>query len=247
MACSVTAILLGCAAAAAVPLFYSPSSSGGAVPVHTFGPGAAAASTPAAGLPAAGAPVPTVPVPSVPVPSGPVSSAPVPTAAAPPSGASPGGAGPSAALPVGIRISGTGIAAPVVPVGVDQRGDLAIPERVDTVGWYRFGPAPGAPAGSIVLVGHVDSAQQGEGAFFTLHTVRPGAIVSVTGLRGQVFGYRVVSLQEYPKSSVPLDALFARGGAPHLTLITCGGSFDPAVRSYRDNIVVTAVPIGAAG
>jgi len=33
------------------------------------------------------------------------------------------------------------------------------------------------------------------------------------------------------------------GDAP-LVLITCGGSFNPQIRHYRDNIVVYAVPIG---
>lgn len=33
------------------------------------------------------------------------------------------------------------------------------------------------------------------------------------------------------------------GGSPRLTLITCGGPFDAEARHYRDNIVVTAVPV----
>jgi hypothetical protein len=39
-----------------------------------------------------------------------------------------------------------------------------------------------------------------------------------------------------------LRQLFSGTGAPRLTLITCGGSFDAARRSYRENVVVTAVP-----
>ena len=222
---SVTAIVVGCAAAVAVPLVYSASSSHGPTPVRTFGAGAPtrlaeqSPTTPAAG--------------TSPVPDPPTSK----TMSRP--------SAPSA-IPVSLTISGTGISAPVVAVGVDADGGTAIPARVDTVGWYRFGPQPGASAGSVVLVGHVDSAQQGDGAFFRLHTVRPGALVSITGTNRHVFRYRIIGRQEYPKTSVPLAALFTRTGAPHLTLITCGGSFDASVRHYRDNVVVTAVPIASS-
>lgn len=224
---SVTAIVVGCVTAVSVPLLYAARSSDGAAPVPTFGSGmptrlAGQRSTtpaPASKPPIAG----TVANRSTPVRTRPVTTAP----------------------PTGLTISSAGISARVVAVGVDARGGTQIPARVNTVGWYRFGPLLGANAGSVVLVGHVDSAQQGEGAFFRLHTVRQGAVVSITGTGGHVFRYRVVGRQEYPKTSVPLAAMFSRTGAPHLTLITCGGSFDRSVRSYRDNIVVTAVPIGS--
>lgn len=222
---SVTAIVVGCVAAVGVPLIYSGSSDRPG-PVRTFGAGAPtrlAEQRPRGSTSAVPGTVPRDTPRSKLVPK-----PPVPTAA-----------------PISVTISGTAISAPVVPVGVDADGDTAIPARVDTVGWYRFGPQPGASAGSIVLVGHVDSAQQGEGAFFRLQTVRAGAVVSVTDANRHVFRYRVVGRQEYPKASVPLAALFTRTGAPHLTLITCGGSFDPRIRHYRDNVVVTAVPIAS--
>ncbi len=66
-----------------------------------------------------------------------------------------------------------------VPVGVDRNQDVAIPADVHTLGWYRYGAAPGDPNGSIVVVGHVDSATQGLGTFFELHTVPARATVVV--------------------------------------------------------------------
>jgi hypothetical protein len=30
---------------------------------------------------------------------------------------------------------------------------------------------------------------------------------------------------------------------PRLTLVTCGGAFDPVARAYQDNVVVTAEPL----
>jgi sortase (surface protein transpeptidase) len=145
-------------------------------------------------------------------------------------------------VPVRVTAASVGIAAAVDPVGVDPAGDVAIPERVDTVGWYRFGARPGMAHGSTVLVGHVDSAVQGIGAFFHLHEIERGARLTVKLSSGAVAAYRVIAREEFPKGSVPLGALFSLTGAPRLTLITCGGSFDAHARSYRDNVVVTAVP-----
>jgi hypothetical protein len=66
----------------------------------------------------------------------------------------------------------------------------------------------------------------------------------VHGSDGRARRYRVVAREEWPKGSVPLDRLFARTGAPRLTLVTCGGGFREDAGSYLDNVVVTAVPDG---
>ena len=146
------------------------------------------------------------------------------------------------AVPLTVRIPAIDVAAPVTAVGVDRRGAVAIPEQVATVGWYRFSARPGAPAGSTVLVGHVDSAEQGTGAFFRLSELEPGHRIVVAVAGGRSLEYRVVSRAQFRKSSVPLRQLFSLTGAARLTLITCGGSFDAARRSYRENVVITAVP-----
>ncbi len=130
----------------------------------------------------------------------------------------------------------------VGPVGIDDRGEMAIPEQVQDIGWYRYGPAPGATSGSVVLSGHVDSAQQGLGAFSRLGELEAGDVITVTDAAGGQLPYRVVGKEAFDKKSVPLADLFSRSGVARLTLITCGGAFDTAAGSYLDNIVVTAVP-----
>lgn len=220
---SVAALVLGCAVAVGVPLALRGGGSG-PTPVATIG---------------AGAPT-RLAVPTTPAPISSSSTAPVPRA--PRTSTTP--AARLSSPPVRLTVSGVDISAPVVPVGVETDGTAEIPERVDTVGWYRFGPAPGAPAGSTVLMGHVDDRVQGEGAFFRLREVGAGSVVSVVTADGVTHRYRVVGRQQYPKSEVPLAAIFSRSGTPRLTLITCGGTFDRAARSYEDNVVVTAVPAG---
>ena len=144
--------------------------------------------------------------------------------------------------PARLRIPAIGVDAPVGPVGIDERGDMAVPEQVQDIGWYRFGPAPGATNGSAVLSGHVDSAQQGLGAFSRLGELQAGDAITVTDTSGRQLRYRVVGKEAFDKQTVPLADLFSRSGAARLTLITCGGPFDEAALSYVDNIVVTAVP-----
>jgi hypothetical protein len=149
-----------------------------------------------------------------------------------------------APAPDRLQLPTLGVGARIRPVGVDGAGQLEIPDDVAAVGWYRFGPRPGDPAGSTVLSGHVDSAEQGRGAFFRLRELQPGDPVLVRDSAGRTRRYRVVAREEWPKSEVPLERVFSRGGAPRLTLVSCGGGFREDVRSYRDNIAVTAVPDG---
>lgn len=91
-------------------------------------------------------------------------------------------------------------------------------------------------------MGHVDSATQGLGTFFNLKTISAAATITITTTDGHRWRYRVVGRQAYPKTSIPLTALFSTTGAPRLTLITCGGQFNRSDHSYLDNIVITARP-----
>jgi len=142
--------------------------------------------------------------------------------------------------PVGLTIGAIGVRAPIVPVGVEAGSSrVQVPSDVHVVGWYRFGPPPGA-GGSAVLLGHVDSWTQGPGVFFRLRELEPADVIWVTFANGSESSFRVVARRSYPKSGLP-GRLFEREGPSFLTLVTCGGSFDQATRRYSDNVVVFAV------
>ena len=143
--------------------------------------------------------------------------------------------------PVRLAVPALGVDAPVEPVGVRDDGQMALPDDVDRLGWYRFGPVPGAE-GSAVLAGHVDDADQGLGALAPLRDAEPGAEVVVTDAAGTATRWRVVSREVLEKQALPVDRLFARTGEPRLVLVTCGGPFLPGVGGYRDNVVVVAEP-----
>jgi hypothetical protein len=146
--------------------------------------------------------------------------------------------------PARLAVPALKLDAAVDAVGIDARtGDFAVPPSVDRVGWYRFGPGFAADAGSIVIAGHVDSADQGKGAFFRLGRMKTGDRITLTGPDGAGQEFAVVARERYDKKRIPLEKYFARDGDLRLTLITCGGPFDARTRSYRDNVVVTATPV----
>jgi Sortase domain len=143
--------------------------------------------------------------------------------------------------PVRVAVPGLDVDAPVEPVGVRDDGQMALPDDVDRLGWYRFGPAPGAD-GSAVLAGHVDDVTQGLGALAPLRDAEPGAEVVVTDAAGADTRWQVVSRETVAKQALPVDRLFARSGPPRVVLITCGGEFLPEVGGYESNVVVVAEP-----
>ncbi|MCZ2813214.1 class F sortase [Modestobacter sp. VKM Ac-2979] len=144
--------------------------------------------------------------------------------------------------PVRLSLPARGVDAPLDPVGVSPDGQMELPEDVDRVGWYRFGPAPGDD-GSAVLAGHVDDREQGLGALAPLRSAEVGDVVVVTGANGEETRWQVVSRELITKQVLPLDTIFGRDGPPRLVLVTCGGPFMPEIRSYRDNVVVVAEPL----
>jgi hypothetical protein len=143
--------------------------------------------------------------------------------------------------PVAVRIESLGVDAAVVPAGVEpDTGEMAVPPDPAAVAWYEFGPSPGE-SGSAVLAGHVDYGGR-PGSFFSLSTLEPGAAVVVTGADRREQRFVVTGRRQIAKPQLPVADLFTRQGPPTLVLVTCGGGFDRAARSYLDNVVVYAVP-----
>ena len=146
--------------------------------------------------------------------------------------------------PVGVGIDRLGIDAPVVAIGVaGRRREVQVPPGGRQVGWYRFGPVPGAARGVAVLTAHVDTALAGPGVFFDLADLQPGDPVAVRDDAGGVHRYVVVGREQVGKADLPVDALFRSEGPHALALVTCGGAFDPVRRRYADNVIVWAEPV----
>ncbi|HCX85986.1 MAG TPA: hypothetical protein DHV14_12805 [Micrococcales bacterium] len=131
---------------------------------------------------------------------------------------------------------------PVVPVGVAADGQTEVPPDALVAGWYRFGPGVGATEGSVVVVAHAGSRITPRGPFYDLRDVELGAIVELTAADGTEARYAVVDREVLTKTTIDWSVYFERTGAPRLVLVTCGGTWDQETQSYRENVVVTAVP-----
>ena len=145
--------------------------------------------------------------------------------------------------PARLVIGDLGVDATVKGVGVQDDGAMVIPAAPTSVGWYRYGSAPGDAEGNTVIAGHVATREDGAGALAPLRGAKPGMRVTVTTADGTKHRYEVVGRELVVKKALPVDEIFAREGKPLLVLITCGGEYLPELRSHRDNVVVTAVPL----
>jgi hypothetical protein len=117
-------------------------------------------------------------------------------------------------------------------------GALVPPRGFGKAGWYADGTAPG-DLGPAVIAGHVDS-KSGPAVFYRLRELTTGDRIEVVR-GGAVVPFTVVRTAWYPKNKFPTDAVYGPTPDRQLRLITCGGVFDHALRSYRDNLVVYAV------
>src|SRR5712691_8554465 len=73
-----------------------------------------------------------------------------------------------------------GVNASIEPVGVLSDGDLAVPTQKpwDGVGWYQYGPYPGAQ-GSAVIDGHLDRPGGSPAVFWKLRSLHIGDSIMV--------------------------------------------------------------------
>jgi hypothetical protein len=142
--------------------------------------------------------------------------------------------------PVRVTIPALDVDGPVLPAGVNSESELDVPPDAGTLVWYRHGPSPGE-RGSAVVAGHLNWRGV-SGLFADLAATPIGAEITVGYDDGSKQSFVVSSVELVPKPAVSVNGVFARGGARVLRLVTCGGEFDDAVRSYRSNVVVTAVP-----
>jgi Sortase domain len=145
------------------------------------------------------------------------------------------------ARPVYLSIPVIGVHTRLITLGLTAQHTLQVPASTSVAGWYTGSPRPGQ-VGSAIIAGHIDS-YLGPGVFFRLRLLRPGNRVYVRQVGGKLAIFRVYATHSYPKDHFPTQKVYGPAPDPELRLITCGGTFDPAIRSYLNNVVVYAVQI----
>jgi sortase (surface protein transpeptidase) len=138
--------------------------------------------------------------------------------------------------PVAVSIPRIGVRSRLVPLGLDENGEMETPAP-DDAGWYTRGPSPGA-LGPAVITGHVTWNRPA--IFYRLGTMRRGDQVSVTRKDGKTAVFTVTRVTRFSKSRFPSHAVYGPIDHAGLRLITCGGTYDVARHKYLDNVVVFA-------
>ena len=143
--------------------------------------------------------------------------------------------------PYRITIPSIGVSAPVVPVGVDALGNMAVPEELLEVGWYEPGFKPGE-MGSAVFAGHVNSRFGLPTIFQNLEAIQLDDTFSITSEDGQELVFKVVAKNIYDFRTAPLEEIYGPHDEPTINLITCDEDlWLGAEGTYKDRLVVTAV------
>ena len=160
---------------------------------------------------------------------------PTPTAERPP---------PSTAPINRISIPRFGVDASIVVLGVDSNGVMETPDGPTKVAWYDFSARPGYPAdedgGNAVFSGHVDYYNYGPAVFWNLRNLELDDEIEVGLADGTSYRYAVISRNQYNAATAPIREIVGDTPNEVITLITCGGTFDPGVGEYNDRVVVRA-------
>lgn len=140
--------------------------------------------------------------------------------------------------PVALSIPSIGVRSKLVELGL-RNGEMETP-RPPVAGWFTGGPAPGA-LGPAVIAGHV-TWDRAPAIFHRLGSMREGDQVSVTRKDGRTAVFTVTRVDQFSKSEFPSEAVYGSINHAGLRLITCGGTYNPALprNKYRDNIIVFA-------
>ncbi|MDQ6522985.1 VaFE repeat-containing surface-anchored protein [Nocardioides sp. LHD-245] len=143
-----------------------------------------------------------------------------------------------------IRIPSLGVNAGTSLVGI-KRGKMQVPGNVARTGQLGQSAAAGDLIGTTVIAGHVSDRRDRPGAFWKLTKIRKGKVVTVWQ-GGKKLRYRVTSIERFSRASKLPDRFFSTTGEHKLVLISCAGKVTTSGGGfhYRQNVVVTAVPLG---
>ncbi|WP_244928102.1 class F sortase [Nocardioides sp. W7] len=143
-----------------------------------------------------------------------------------------------APAPVRVTIPDIDVSSALVRLGLQDSGEVEVPQEPQDAGWYRLGTRPGA-VGSAVILGHVDSVD-GPAVFFRLKQLSRGARIEVALEDGTTATFAVRSVRTYANEDFPAQRVYTSHGRRELNLITCGGAYDASRGGYQANVVVNA-------
>ena len=156
---------------------------------------------------------------------------------------------PEGFAPVEMQIESIGVDAPI-EVGDIVDGVMADPSGPWVVAWYEPLGLVGEGE-NVVVSGHVDyyntgpNNTAGPAVFWDVPDLQPGDVIRLLGADGQEVEYAVEWNELYHVADeltpeVIQTEIVGPTGEESLTIITCGGPFDPATGEYLERWVLRA-------
>ena len=149
--------------------------------------------------------------------------------------------------PVALQVPSVGVDAPI-ELGAVVDGAMQDPSGPWVVSWYdQLGKI--GEGGNVVVAGHVDYWNVGPAVFWDVRYLPAGDIIRVVGEDGNNYEYAVQWIERYDAAGLTPEVIqndiVGDTGVETLTMITCGGEFDPATGEYNERWVVRANLISA--
>jgi sortase (surface protein transpeptidase) len=149
--------------------------------------------------------------------------------------------------PVALQVDSVGVDAPI-ELGAVVDGAMQDPSGPWVVSWYdQLGKV--GEGGNVVMAGHVDYWNVGPAVFWDIRNLPAGDVIRVVGEDGKNYEYAVQWIERYDAAGLTPEVIqndiVGDTGEETLTLITCGGTFDPATGEYNERWVVRANLISA--
>jgi sortase (surface protein transpeptidase) len=149
--------------------------------------------------------------------------------------------------PVALQVDSVGVDAPI-ELGNVAEGVMQDPSGPWVVSWYEPLGKVGE-GGNVVMAGHVDYWNVGPAVFWDVRYLPEGDIIRVVGEDGKNYEYAVQWTQSYMADQLTPEVIQGEivgdTGQETLTLITCGGEFNPDTGEYNQRWVVRANLISA--
>jgi len=149
--------------------------------------------------------------------------------------------------PIALQVDSVGVDAPI-ELGAVVDGAMQDPSGPWVVSWYEPLGKVGE-GGNVVMAGHVDYWNVGPAVFWDIRELPAGEIIRVVGEDGKNYEYAVQWIERYDAAGLTPEVIqndiVGDTGEETLTLITCGGTFDPATGEYNERWVVRANLISA--
>jgi sortase (surface protein transpeptidase) len=149
--------------------------------------------------------------------------------------------------PIALQVDSVGVDAPI-ELGAVVEGAMQDPSGPWVVSWYdQLGKV--GEGGNVVMAGHVDYWNVGPAVFWDIRELPAGDVIRVVGEDGKNYEYAVQWIERYDAAGLTPEVIqndiVGDTGEETLTLITCGGTFDPATGEYNERWVVRANLISA--